>query len=321
MKNHRAATVLTRSLCLVFFGLFTTLTYAQSPFTATVHRVVFLGNSITYAGTYITYIDAYLSARYPQQGFEFINVGLPSETVSGLSEEGHAGGKFPRPDLHERLARVLALTKPDLVFASYGMNDGIYLPFNDGRFQQFKDGINWLHGEIVKSGAQIIHLTPPVFDELRGHKPGYAAVLDRYSDWLLSQKKTQNWSVIDVHYPMKRFLDAHRTVDSTFTISGFALADDGVHPGEVGHWIMAKSILLDLGEKAVAAAPTIQAAMAMIPNATQVLTLVSERQTLMKDAWLTATGHKRPGMKIGLPLNEANTKAAELDRQIRALLR
>src|SRR2546425_2764856 len=39
---------------------------------------------------------------------EFLNLGLPSETVSGLSEEGHAGGQFPRPDLLERLARVLA---------------------------------------------------------------------------------------------------------------------------------------------------------------------------------------------------------------------
>jgi hypothetical protein len=40
-----------------------------------------------------------------------IDAGPPSETVSGLSEEGHAGGQFPRPDLVERLTRVLAVTK------------------------------------------------------------------------------------------------------------------------------------------------------------------------------------------------------------------
>ncbi len=306
-------------ICL--FGQSGTFSYAQTPFPANVHRVVFLGNSITYAGTYVTYIDAYLSTRYPKQGLEFINIGLPSETVSGLSEDGHADGKFPRPDLHERLARVLALTKPDLVFASYGMNDGIYLPFDEGRFQRFKDGINWLHDEVIKSGAQIIHLTPPVYDELRGHKTGYASVLDRYSDWLLSQKTASNWSVIDMHYPMKQFLEAHRKVDSAYTISGFALAEDGVHPGEVGHWIMAKSILLGLGEKAVATVPNIQTAMALIPNSAQLLKLISERQIIMKDAWLTATGHKRPGMKVGLPLDEAKAKAAELDAQIKPLIR
>ncbi|MEZ0485782.1 SGNH/GDSL hydrolase family protein [Fibrella aquatica] len=309
-----------RSFMALLSFLMACVSCAQSPFPANVRRVVFLGNSITYAGTYVSYIDAYLSARYPQQGFEFINVGLPSETVSGLSEEGHAGGQFPRPDLHERLVRVLALTKPDLVFASYGMNDGIYLPFDESRFQRFKDGINWLHAEVVKSGAQIIHLTPPVFDELKGRKPGYAAVLDRYSDWLIDQKKAQNWSVIDVHYPMKEFLEAHRKVDSTFAVAGFALADDGVHPGEVGHWLMAKRILLGIGEKAVAPAPTIQAAMTTVPNATQLLKLVSDRQMIMKDAWLTATGHKRP-MKAGLPLDEAKAKAADIDAQIKALLR
>lgn len=295
------------------------LCHAQTPFLANVHRIVFLGNSITYAGMYVSYIDAYLSAHYPQQTFEIINVGLPSETVSGLSEEGHAGGQFPRPDLHERLARVLALTKPDLVFASYGMNDGIYLPFDEDRFQRFKEGITWLHSEVIKIGAQLIHLTPPVYDELRGRKTGYAAVLDRYADWLLDQRTAQRWSVIDVHYPMKRFLEAHRKVDSSFAMSGYALADDGVHPGEVGHWLMAKTILLGLGETTISSAPTIQAAMAT-PNAGQLLKLITDRQSILKDAWLTAAGHKRPGMKAGLPLDEAKAKAADLEVQIKKLM-
>jgi hypothetical protein len=41
----------------------------------------------------------------------------------------------------------------------------------------------------------------------------------------------------------------------------------------------------------------------------------------MKDAWLTVTGHKRPGMNKGLPLAEAQSKAAELEKEIRALLK
>ncbi len=293
---------------------------AQLPFPGSVHRIVFLGNSITYSGQYVTDIDAYYRAHYPNHPVEFINVGLPSETVSGLSEEGHADGKFPRPDLHKRLASVLALTKPDLVFASYGMNDGIYLPFDESRFQKFKEGIYWLHDEVIKSGAKIIHLTPPVYDELRGGKTGYAAVLDRYSDWLLSQKKTAQWEVIDVHYPMKHFLDAHRQVDSQFSVAAFSLAEDGVHPGDVGHWIMAKSILVGLGEKAVAQASTIVATLKAMPHADKFLSLVAERQRVLKDAWLTAAGHERPGMKKGLPLEEAKTIAAKIDLQLKELM-
>ncbi|HLL94088.1 MAG TPA: SGNH/GDSL hydrolase family protein [Spirosoma sp.] len=296
------------------------LCYGQSPFPTTVRRVVFLGNSITYSGQYVTAIDAYLRTHHHAQPVECINLGLPSETVSGLSEEGHADGKFPRPDLHERLARVLALTKPDVVFACYGMNDGIYLPVDEGRFRQFKEGTTWLHQEVEKSGASIIHLTPPVYDELKGGKIGYAAVLDSYSDWLLGQKTAQGWSVIDIHNPMKQFLAAHRKVDSTFALTGFALADDGVHPGEVGHWLMAKTILLGLGEKAIANAPDLLSALASVANAAQILPLIRERQNLMKHAWLTATGHKRPGVKAGLPLEEAKVKALELDAQIRLLM-
>src|ERR1041385_874446 len=101
---------------------------------AHVKRVVFLGDSITYSGTYVAMVEAYFLTRRPDRVIEFINLGLPSETVSGLSEDGHAGGQFPRPDLHERLARVLKQTKPDLIFACYGMNDGIYLPLNEERF-------------------------------------------------------------------------------------------------------------------------------------------------------------------------------------------
>src|SRR5205807_8874522 len=109
-------------------------------------------------------------------------------TVSGLSEEGHAGGQFPRPDLHERLGRVLKATRPDLVFACYGMNDGIYLPLDEGRFSKFRAGMEWLHAQVKKAGAAIIHVTPPTFDELKGGDPGYSAVLGKYSEWLLRQR-------------------------------------------------------------------------------------------------------------------------------------
>jgi len=171
-------------LFLVFFIGFQAQPYAQAyEIPDDVKRILFIGNSITCAGTYIEYIDAYLSVHYPKQRHEIINAGLPSETVSGLSEVGHANGEFPRPDLHERLKRVLDKVKPDLVFASYGMNDGIYLPHDDKRFKKFKKGIEWLHIEVEKTGAEIIHITPTIF---RGKNwEAYANVLDIYSDWLI----------------------------------------------------------------------------------------------------------------------------------------
>jgi hypothetical protein len=142
----------------------------DQPPLADVHRVVFLGDSITYSGQYIEFLEACLRIKDPALRYEFLDLGLPSETVSGLSEPGHAGGKFPRPDLHERLDRVLEKASPDLVVACYGMNDGIYYPFSDERFQRFQDGMRFLRERATASGAKVLHVTPPVFDPCRSRR-------------------------------------------------------------------------------------------------------------------------------------------------------
>jgi|GEM_PF-155379 len=288
----------------------------RAPFPKEVKRVLFLGNSITYAGRYITDMEAYFITHYPGQHYEFINVGLPSETVSGLSEPGHAGGGFPRPDLHERLGRVLAQVKPDLVFACYGVNDGIYLPFDSARFGAFRAGIKWLHSELEKSGVKkIIHLTPPVHDDKTLGTKGYNLVLDTYTDWLLSQRDSLHWEVADIHTPMTRYLEAKRQTQSTFK-----LAHDGVHPGGLGHWLMARATLEYLGEK-VGEAPDVQTTLEAHPRGKEIYNLVGQRQSITKDAWLQATGHNRPGMAPGLPLAEAQQKYDELEKRIQANLK
>jgi lysophospholipase L1-like esterase len=267
--------------------------------------------------------------RNPSLRCEFLDLGLPSETVSGLTEPGHAGGQFPRPDLHERLDRVLSMTKPDLVVVCYGMNDGIYHPFSDERFKRFQEGMRFVRSRAEAIGAKVLHLTPPVFDplpiiertlpaglaEYRQPYQGYDEVLDRYSEWLLGQK-AQGWDVVDLHGPLKRFLADERKSNPEFR-----LADDGVHMNPTGHWIVARELLAHWGVPAVdLAAKNGVEAIAALPRGTEVLKLVRKRQGIMKDAWLTATGHTRPGMKQGVSLKESERQASEIDAQLGALL-
>lgn len=280
-----------------------------------IQRVVFLGNSITYSGQYVADIEAYYRLVHPTLQIEWINVGLPSETVSGLSEDGHAEGAFPRPDLHERLERVLKQTQPDLVFANYGMNDGIYLPFDTARFEKFQSGMTKLHEAVVKHGAKIVHLTPPVYDEANGGKTGYDDVLDRYSLWLLEQEQAKRWIIVDIHGPMKTYLKEKRVQDASFH-----LAADGVHPGDEGHWLIAREILMFLGENHADDVESIHAILQDYPNAEAVIHTVREKQQLMRDAWLTAIGHGRPGIKEGLSLEAAYAKAATLEAELDRLV-
>ena len=279
-------------------------------------RVVFLGDSITNDGRYITVIEA----RMLQDGIspmpELLNLGLPSEGCTGLTEPGHP---FPRPNVHERLQRVLDKAKPDVVVACYGMNDGIYHPFSEERFSAFQAGILDLIDSVERSGAKLILLTPPAFDPLPMGKKGrlaklgapkfawtdiyedYDGVMRGYADWIRSLYEPIEM-VIDLHSPVNAHLAERRKNDPDYVMS-----PDGVHVDLAGQTLLAEAILESLGYASGASVVE-----------PELYELVQKKQRLLHDAWLTHTGHVRPGMKDGLPLPRAYAEASKIDREVAA---
>jgi len=297
-----------------------------------VKRIVFLGDSITYAGGYVDILEAAFRVENPDRAVEFINLGLPSETVSGLSEPGHAGGAFPRPTVHERLDRVLAKAKPDLIVACYGMNCGMYYPLSDERFAKYREGMELLRKKAAAIGAKVVHITPPVFDpmpikarllpaglpEYKQPFEGYNTVLDRYSEWLVGQR-APGWVVVDAHFPMAKFIAAERERDPAFKLAG-----DGVHINATGHWLIAREVLraFKAPEDKLAEAKDGAGFLASVhPRGADLLKLIAQRQAVMKDAWLNECGHLRPGMKKGVPVAEAKEKWTELEAKIAEIAR
>ncbi|MEP6755689.1 MAG: SGNH/GDSL hydrolase family protein [Chthonomonadales bacterium] len=294
-----------------------------------VKRILVLGDSITYGGGYVDVLDEFLARHYPEKRYEVINLGLPSETVSGLSEAGHAGGAFPRPCLAERLDRALKMIKPDLVIACYGMNDGIYYPFAEDRFKAYQKGMTDLRTKVIAAHAKFWVMTPPPFDpkpimaqtspagiaDYPSGKPfvGYDGVLGKYSDWLISER-AHGWNVIDLHGPLNAYVAEMRGKSADFTLS-----PDGVHQNETGHRLMAKELLNAWGAEKLALPQPVPLDTESTRSARAFSKFVHERQQIMKDAWLTKVGHKRPGMAKGLPIAEAISKAADLSKEIYAL--
>ncbi|MFK8113048.1 MAG: SGNH/GDSL hydrolase family protein [Rubripirellula sp.] len=289
---------------------------AEPAFPVHAKRVLFLGDSITHAGHYITLIETHLRLTMDGSTPELINLGLSSETCSGLSEPEHP---FPRPNVHERIDRALAKLKPDVVVACYGMNDGIYYPLSEERFAEYRKGIQKIIQKVHASGAKLVLMTPPSFDALPLKKQGkllpdgedvyswkaiyedYDGVMRSYADWVLTQADKVEM-VIDLHTAVTNYVTAKRKGNPDFSMS-----NDGVHVNHEGHEVLADAILAAWGfPEARESSPAL-------------IELVSKQQALMHNAWLSEVGHKRPGIKAGLPIAEAKAKSKEMETQIQAL--
>ncbi len=261
---------------------------------------LFLGDSNTFSGGYVGLIDAWL-AQLPNSP-RVLNLGMPSETASGLSEKDHP---FKRPCIHERIDKVLQLVAPDVVFVSYGMNDGIYQPPSTENLAAFQDGMQNVADKIHAAGASLVIMTPPIFepepvkasDKLGPTDQGryayfapaadYDRVLEQQTEWL-KRNPLKATAVVDIHAMLHSEKAQARESDDSFCFS-----QDGVHYGPVAHALVAEELLRSLG------AP--RQLIGLYPDelSTQQAMRIMQKR---RDAYLSATGKNRPGLSAGLPV-------------------
>lgn len=274
-------------------------------------RIVILGDSITYSGDWVTDFEAWLLSKGANA--EVINLGLPSETATDLTDteqqETHIKPfGFPRPTISERISRILEKTKPDWALVCYGMNDGSSLPQNDEGFARYGKAMHTLKSQLENAGVKtIIWMTPPIHDAGPGKAQSkHDEMLTRFSYWFLS-KRNDGWNVVDIHSPMRAALDEKRQADPQFRFAG-----DGIHPNREGHDLMARQMIQYFASPVEA-----DQFFAHSPfMGTALRDLIAQRMATRRDAWLTFTGHKRPGIAAGLPMDEANAKISDLTMQI-----
>jgi|APCry1669189241_1035207.scaffolds.fasta_scaffold00541_4 lysophospholipase L1-like esterase len=287
-----------------------------------IKRIVFLGDSITQGGEYIVDFQCWLLAKH--LNVEVLNLGLSSETATLLSaseNKDHVSKYgFARPYIGERIDRVLKETKPDMVIACYGMNDGGSLPRNESGTKRFSDALTHLREVCRKySVKDVILCTPPVHDAKGDTKALYHDEnLTRYTDWLV-QERIMNWHVVDIHTPMKKALFEGRLLNP-----GFAFAKDGVHPDRNGHWVMAQAIL---SQEFDAKLDHVKAAEDLFEkNGAQIRKLVHEKMTTQFNYWMSITKHLRPnvaggpGVTSSATISSTNEKVATLNKSIVQLL-
>jgi lysophospholipase L1-like esterase len=112
-------------------------------------RVVFLGDSITEQYQYSSYIELYLTTRFPQGEMLFLNAGISGDTANG------AAGRF---DSH-----VLS-DKPTKVTINFGMNDAGYQKFDAAKQKLYLDKTEAMLLAAKKANVGVTLLSPNAVD-------------------------------------------------------------------------------------------------------------------------------------------------------------
>lgn len=284
-------------------------------------RWLFIGDSITQAGHYVDHIETWMLLN-ESEAPEIVDLGLSSETISGLSEPGHP---FPRPYVHDRLARVLDRVQPDLVVACYGMNCAIYHPWSDERFAAYRAGVEKLIAAVHATGAELILLPPPPFASRIHEQPApaegeshgytrpaknYGDVLAGYAAWIMSLGDRDGVRVINIRPGLDRFMAA-------------SYPREPVHPSAFGHELMAEAFLRGLSrETGSALLETGISDRANDPRWEALHDLVRQQRETWDQSLLNDIGHGNPGVRdrLGQPLPEARERVKPIDAAIAALL-
>lgn len=223
-------------LLVAFAGISATGSHAEPSPTFALHNsdtLVFYGDSITEQLGYCRDIESYVVSHYPSEHVHFITSGWGGDTVRG----GHGGS------INTRLRRDVFSYHPSVVTVFLGMNDGRYTVYDPPIFNRYVTGMLHIIGAIrlALPHARIVLITPSNFDKNTKtwvRTPSYNNTLLRFGDYLKKLGSHKSIQVIDVNAPMARALTEARKTDTHYT-----LTQDGVHPNDAGHAIIAATIL------------------------------------------------------------------------------
>ena len=198
--------------------------------------ICLIGDSITHSGPYHSYVFLYYATRFPEMRLKFINCGISGDSASGMM------GRLNK-DVFSNNATVATL--------SAGMNDvnrGLYSQIkvpedaeNSKRkaIDNFKQNVEKISDALAAKSVRQIFITPTIYDETFNSPVeslvGVNGALGECSDFVIALGKKRNAPVVDFWHPMNEINQKRQQADQAFTLIG----KDRIHPGPMGHLVMA----------------------------------------------------------------------------------
>lgn len=247
-------------LVLVALGLFVASSPAADFLIHDGDRVVFLGDSITEQRLYTTYIEAYALTRHPQWKLWFRNVGWGGDT-SWLRQRSHtdeaklfAADEATQQQMIESavkhgLERDVLPLKPTFVTVKFGMNDHSYQAFREDIFRAYIRSQTEIAEVLKAAGARVAFLTPQPIEDKKPDPDQDVRnqSLRRFSDGLKQVATKEGEAFVDQFDPYMNMLLRERPSHPNAFVGG----GDAVHPGPIGHTVMAWAILKGLNAPAL----------------------------------------------------------------------
>jgi endoglucanase len=212
--------------------------------------VCWVGDSITHGGSYHSQVQLFMQTRFPNLNVQYFNCGIGGDRASGIM-----GRAF------YRLTNDILDHKPTVATIMLGMNDVDRGAYNDPKVTNaearkaaalavYETNMQALIQALQASGARVILCTPSIYDESLVQSNETRIVSKGANETLrLCAEKMKEWSkkyktqIVDFHFRMQAVNEAWQKESPTNTVVG----RDRVHPGAVGHLVMAYGFLKDTG--------------------------------------------------------------------------
>ena len=218
-------------------------------------RIVLLGDSITEQKLYTSYLEAYALTRFPKEKFTFFGRGWGGDTawlrMRSFPDEkalhaatGDAQQKLIEDSVDEALNRDVVAVKPTLVIINFGMNDHNYEAFREDIFKTYVRSQTHLTKSLIKNGAHVVLLTPQPIESRSGNPSTDVRnqALGKFAAGLKGVATKEGATFVNQFDPYMAIMQHERSQDANASIGG----GDEIHPGPVGHTLMASIILQQL---------------------------------------------------------------------------
>lgn len=196
-------------------------------------RVCFVGNSITEAGYYESYVWLYYMLHFPGRKITVYNCGIGGDRAQNILARLHTD--------------VLA-KKPTTICLTFGMNDTGYFEFlaanADSTAKERVAASRRYFDTITQKlkaypAAKKIIITSSLYDETmknpKNYFPKKSLAMDAIAAFQEKTAQSNHWGFVDFLHPMTDITLREQRKDSSFTLTG----PDRIHPGNAGHFVMA----------------------------------------------------------------------------------